>query len=156
ATRRGRHVDGASPGWEATTARVRGQATAALLAAMAWTANSIRAVLPTRSPPVSSATFQVSPKSSRSSHADLLLDVRLRRLLVDRDPAAHVAEPAADLGDHEMAADELHGGVGAVDLVDTGHRDHSVVAGPQHTYRSIRHRNSSSQAFDDVSTITHR
>src|SRR5439155_20139846 len=155
ATRRGRHVDGASPGWEATTARVRGQATAALLAAMAWTANSIRAVLPTRSPPVSSATFAGSPKSSRSRHADLHLDVRLLRLLVDRDPAAHVAEPAADLGDHAMAADELHGGVGAVDLVDTGHRDHSVVAGPEHAHRLIRHPNSSLPTFDDTSTIGH-
>ena len=77
---------------------------------------------------------------AHAGHADLHLDVRLRGLFVDRDLATHVAEPAADLGDHEMAADELHGRVGAVDLVDTGHRDHPVVAGPQHAHRLIRHR----------------
>jgi len=96
----------------------------------------------------------VSPKSSRSSHADLHLDVRLLRLLVDRDPAAHVAEPAADLGDHEMAADELHGGVGAVDLVHAGHRDDPVVAGPQHAHRLTRHEFLLASKFGDVSTIT--
>src|SRR5439155_20003528 len=82
---------------------------------------------------------------AQADHADLHFDVRLLRLLGDRDPAAHVAEPAADLGDHEMAADELHEGVAAIDLVDTGHRDHPVVARPQHAYRSTRHRNSSPQ-----------
>src|SRR5947209_7943105 len=43
----------------------RAQATAALLVAMACTASSIRADLPTKMLPVSRATFQVSPKSSR-------------------------------------------------------------------------------------------
>src|SRR5205807_6972192 len=82
---------------------------------------------------------------AHAGHADLHFDMRAFRLLGDGDPTAHVAESATNLGDHEMAADELHGRVGAVDLVDTGHRDHPVVAGPQHAHRLIRHRNSSLQ-----------
>src|SRR5437016_2853195 len=63
-------------GMECDDWEVRGQATASLLAAMAWTANSIRAVLPTRSPPDSRATFQVRPKSSRLTSVAALKPTR--------------------------------------------------------------------------------
>src|SRR5438477_1820054 len=45
-------------------------------AAMACTANSIRADLPTSSPPVSRATFQVRPKSSRLTSVAALKPMR--------------------------------------------------------------------------------
>src|SRR5438445_257863 len=43
-------------------------------------------------------------------------------------------------GRAEPDAFVAHGGRPAtVDLVDTGHRDHPVAAGPQHVHRLIRH-----------------
>src|SRR5215213_9701435 len=48
----------------------------------------------------------------------------------DDESAGDVGEPAANLGDHELAADERHFGVTGVDLPDAG-RGHDVsVDGP--------------------------
>ena len=55
----------------------------------------------------------------------------------------HVAEAAADLGDHEMAAHELDGGVGTVDLVDARDGDLAVVVGAEHADCPFRHGSSS-------------
>ena len=73
-------------------------------------------------PVPSDQTVRVTVIVSRA-HAgdvDLHLDVRVRRVVGDRDLTSDAAEAAADLGDHQMPADELHRGVGSVDLVDTG------------------------------------
>ena len=65
--------------------------------------------------------------------------MRVLWLLADGDLPAHVAEPTPHLGDHQMPADELDRGVGAVDLVDPGHWDDPIVLGPKHADCSIRH-----------------
>jgi hypothetical protein len=49
----------------------------------------------------------VGVAGAQAGGADLDVDVGVLGHLADGDPAPHVAEPAADLGDHEMAADEL-------------------------------------------------
>ena len=58
---------------------------------------------------------------------DLHFDAGPLRYLVDRDGARHGREPTPDLGDHEMAPDELDGGMRGVDGVLAGDGDLAVL-----------------------------
>ena len=59
---------------------------------------------------------------------DLDLDVGVGGFVGDGDGSRDVGETASDLGDHEVAADELDGGVRGVDGVRAGDGDLSVVS----------------------------
>src|SRR5207245_9650165 len=89
----------------------------------------------------------------QAGHTDLHFDVRFLWFFGDRDLAAYVGEPAAHLGDHQVPAHELHGRVGAIDVVDAGDGDEPVVMGPEHTDCSIRHGDQLLR-LADVSTIS--
>ena len=70
---------------------------------------------------------------------DLGMDHGRDEVVADVDRPVEVVEPAADLGDHEMAAHELDGSVGAVELIDAGDGNEPVVVGPEHAHSSIGH-----------------
>src|SRR6476661_8134232 len=57
-----------------------------------------------------------------AGHVDGDVDVGVGEAIGDGDRAGHVGEPSADLGDHEVAADESEVGVSWVDVPSTGGR----------------------------------
>src|SRR5439155_321400 len=91
--------------------------------------------------------------TAQAGDVDPHFGVRLLRVFGDRDLTAHVVEPAAYLGDHEVTAHELDGRVGAVNVVNAGDGDEPIVTGPEHTDCSIRHRDHLLR-FADVTTIS--
>src|SRR5256885_866592 len=57
---------------------------------------------------------------------------QVRDAATQSPPLTH-GRPDARSGDHEMAANELHRGVSAVDVKDAGNRDDLAAAVPQQT-----------------------